>query len=106
MSFFNPDIYNEDNLLPKDKEIIASVRTLFESITDSYRIDEYCDGVFLGKLETELYKERLSLFLEFLKKQGEAEIDDMIVSMIEGYSDETFDAIIRQNTEGIVIEDE
>ena len=106
MSFFNPDIYNEDNLLDEDKEIIANVRYLYDSLTDESCIDEYCDGIFLGKLECTLLKERLSLFLEFLKKRGEAEITDMIVSMIEGYSNETLDEIIRRNTEGIVIEDE
>ena len=45
-------------------------------------------------------KERLNSYTEFIKEHLEENITELIVTMIEGYDEETFEKNIRRNYEG------
>ena len=100
MSFFNPDIYNEKNLEKDDAQSISDIRYVLRCLDNEDIIDDYCSQRSMGKLETELMKERLNSYTEFIKDHLEENITELIVTMIEGYDEETFEKNIRRNYEG------
>lgn len=100
MSYFNPDIYNEKSLEKSDAQSISDVRCVLQCLDNDDIIDDYCNDRNMGKLETELTKERLKSYTDFLKERIEENITELIVTMIESYDEETFEKNIRRNYEG------
>lgn len=88
MSYFNPELYNEDNLKDDDKKRIDDLKIALNEILNHGIISEYLNDKELGKLEREFAKEKLKPFLEFINNKAEFFISDMIISIIENYDNE------------------
>lgn len=88
MSYFNPELYNEDNLKVEDKKRVDELRTALNEILNNGVVGEYLNDKSIGKLERELLKEKLKPFLEFINNKAEFFISDMIISIVENYENE------------------
>ena len=88
MSFLNPDIYNEKNLEKDDAQSISDIRYVLRCLYNDDIIYDYCS------------QRRLKSYTEFFKEHLEENITELIVTMIEGYDEETFEKNIRRNYEG------
>lgn len=88
MSFYDPNIYNENNLKENDRLEIEYWRSAFECAISNasedieYSADELGEGVCVN------IKNFLPLYEKKLKQKMEAEIYESIVSMIDNYNTE------------------
>lgn len=86
MSYYNPEVYNEDNLKEQDKREIQFWRESFYNEIDN-ALDYVCEfesNTILDKLKREIIEE----YTECLKEHLEARFLEVIVSIIDGYGGE------------------
>lgn len=87
MSFFDPEIYNLDNLHDADRREAEYWREEFLSDLDG-ALDYICDDeTVLGKFQREIIEE----YIETVKEWIDMSITEFCVSMIEGYDEEDED---------------
>jgi hypothetical protein len=92
MSYFDPDIYNYEGLIEKDKRYMDGFDAAIEEISegcDEYIIDQVCaeheDAESIaGQMKRELIDAVFSHLLTVLEGRRQ----NIIVSMIDGYDDE------------------
>lgn len=105
------DYYNEKYLKEKDKEFIKgydyAVNSSFEFFLenlDAFDFEVDGEDINIGKI-LENHPDILAKFREVAKQNFESDRDEMIVSMIDYYSDDEY-AEIRTDVDGVPYEEE
>lgn len=88
MSYFDPDIYNIENLKDEDKKRVNEIEYIREQILGEGTIDEYLSEHGSGKVTNELMKEMFVPFVDNLRENIDCCICDIIVDAIDGYTEE------------------
>lgn len=91
MSYFDPDIYNIENLKDEDKKRVNEIEYIREQVLGDSAIDEYLSEHGSGKVTNELMKEMFVPFVDNLRENIDCCICDMIVDAIDGYTEEEFE---------------
>lgn len=105
------DYYNEKYLKEKDKDFIKgfdyavnqSLQFFLENI-DAYDFDVEGEDINIGKI-FENHPRILEKFIEVVRNNFDSDRDEMIVSMIDYYSDEDY-AKIRTEVDGVPYEED
>ena len=87
MTYFNPRIYNKQNLKEKDRKELEYYNNMFLNVIDSALTDEhdeYDDGSIAGKIRLEFCEQ----FCDRLKTKLGYAMQDIVVSIIDGYKDD------------------
>ncbi len=93
MSYFDPDIYNTENLKDEDKKRVNEIEYIKEQVLSDSAVDEYLAEHCGGKVTNEIMKEMLTPFVESLRENVDCCICDMIVDAIEGYTEEELELL-------------
>lgn len=87
MSYFDPEIYNEDNLKEQDKREIQFWRDSFLMDIDN-ALKDVCGFGENDKTLDKIKREIIEEYIEALKVRVEYSVNDVIVSIIDNYDDE------------------
>lgn len=86
MSYFDPEIYNKQNLKPEDRSELDFVQSMINDVIDS-ALSSYvwCEEIESLKI---LKKQIAENFSEHLKEKFGYSLNDICVSIIDGYEDD------------------
>ncbi len=96
MSYFDPDIYNIENLKDEDKKRVNEIEYVKEQVLGDNAVEEYLSEHYSGKATNEILKEMFIPFVESLRENVDCCICDMIVDAIEGYTEDELELLRKK----------
>ncbi len=100
MSYYDPEIYNIENLKDEDRQYLSELEYIKENILCDETVDEYLSEFGYGKTASAILAELFIPFIHRLSEDVDLHIQELIVGMIDNYSDEEFERLKKERENG------
>ena len=98
--YANPEIYSKYNLDVADRRMVSAIEEVADNVLNKETVTDYLDEKEVnGYLTRGVFEEQLTEFVKYLRSRAGYYKEEVIMSLIDRYTDKEFEEIIKNRKE-------